>query len=153
MSATKAKSFWKSHIITLPPRTIVLPNGNTIISREGIVIPYTLGTWTSQLEARLVDIQGYDVILGLSWLIKHNPNINWSIGTVNLTHGDTLEPTIVEYTSKIFSLKNEDTVDVIAALHEPMTPATSIWKALKTWPLVLLAMQKPPEPVADPQDP
>jgi hypothetical protein len=142
MSATKAKAFWKGQIIPISPRTIVLPNSNTIVSQEGIVIPYTIGTWNSQLEARLVDIQGYDVILGLSWFMRHNPSINWPLGTVTLANEDTHEPVVIKSTSRIFNLEEESPTDFVAALCDMLYFVTAKAKSVATWPLKLLAMQQ-----------
>jgi hypothetical protein len=153
MSATKAKAFWKGQIIPISPRTIVLPNGNTMVSQEGIVIPYTIGTWNSQLEARLVDIQGYDVILGLSWFMRHNPSINWPLGTVTLANEDTHEPVVIKSTSRIFNLEEESPTDFVAALCDLLYFATSKAKVVATWPLKLLAMQQDSKPKPDTQDP
>jgi hypothetical protein len=153
MSATKANAFWKSHIIPISPRTIVLPNSNTMVSQEGIVIPYTIGTWTSQLEARLIDIQGYDVILGLSWFMRHNPSVNWPLGTVTLANEDTQEPVIVKSTSRIFDLKEESPTDFVAALSDLLYLATAKTKSIATWPLKLLAMQQVSKSEVATQDP
>ncbi|KAL2035927.1 hypothetical protein VTO58DRAFT_101845 [Aureobasidium pullulans] len=122
ISASKARSFWKSSIIRIPPKTIVLPNGNTLVSTEGIQLPYSIGNWHNTLEARLVDFEGYDVILGLSWFIRHNPSINWQIGSVTLLNEDSLEPQILKSHSKIFNLKETGEQDVLAAFAELATP-------------------------------
>lgn len=39
----KAKSFYSSYLIKMSPITINLPNGQTIVLREGLVIPYAIG--------------------------------------------------------------------------------------------------------------
>jgi hypothetical protein len=100
-----------------------------MVSQEGIVIPYTIGTWTSQLEARLIDIQGYDVILGLSWFMRHNPSVNWPLRTVTLANEDTQEPVIVKSTSRIFDLKEESPTDFVAALSDLLYLATAKTKS------------------------
>lgn len=66
ISSSKAKSFYGSYLIEMSPTTINLPNGQTMVSREGLAIPYAIGNWRDFMEARVVDLQGYDVILGLS---------------------------------------------------------------------------------------
>jgi len=39
----KAKSFYSSYLIEISPTTINLPNGQIIVLREGLAIPYTIG--------------------------------------------------------------------------------------------------------------
>jgi len=38
-----------------------------------------------QLEAVVTDLNRTDMLLGHDWLIKHNPEVNWKNGIINLT--------------------------------------------------------------------
>ena len=38
-----------------------------------------------QLEAAVIDLNGTDMFLGHSWLVKHNPEVNWKNGTIKFT--------------------------------------------------------------------
>jgi len=37
------------------------------------------------LEAAVIDLDGTDMFLGHDWLVKHNPEVNWKIGTIKFT--------------------------------------------------------------------
>ena len=38
-----------------------------------------------QLETAVIDLNGMDMFLGHDWLVKHNPDVNWMIGTIKFT--------------------------------------------------------------------
>ena len=38
-----------------------------------------------QIDAVVMDLSGMDIFLGYKWLIKHNQEVNWSIGTMQFT--------------------------------------------------------------------
>ena len=77
-----------------------------MVSTEGLAILYAIGSWLDQLEARLVDFEGYDVILGLSWFMRHNPVINWQVGTVKLLKEEGDKTHLLKSYSKIFNLRS-----------------------------------------------
>jgi hypothetical protein len=91
-------------------------------------------------------------MLGLSWFIKHNPNINWLLGTVNLLSEDTHEPVIIKSTSRIFELEEDEPMDSLAAFYDFWSTATGRFGSVETWPLMLLAMQQDARPSQDVQD-
>jgi len=35
-----------------------------------------------QIYAVVMDLNGMDMFLGYDWLVKHNPEVNWSTGTM-----------------------------------------------------------------------
>jgi len=37
------------------------------------------------LEAAVMDLDGTDMFLGHDWLVKHNPEVNWTNGTIKFT--------------------------------------------------------------------
>ena len=37
------------------------------------------------LEAAVMDLDGTDMFLGHNWLVKHNPEVNWTNGTIKFT--------------------------------------------------------------------
>ena len=38
-----------------------------------------------QIDAAVIDLNGMDMFLGYDWLVKHNPEVNWSTGTMWFT--------------------------------------------------------------------
>ena len=41
-----------------------------------------INRYKEQLEAAVTDLNGTDIFLGHSWLVKHNPEINWKNRTI-----------------------------------------------------------------------
>ena len=66
----------------LPPRKVELANGETILSNQGVRIPICSGTFRDTLTAYKLDIPQYDLILGLEWLQRWNPIIDWPSGRI-----------------------------------------------------------------------
>ena len=67
LSTRKSKQLPRSLFRDLPPARIVLPNGQEIVSTQGVLLPYQIGSWTDTVPARIIDIEGFDLILGLKW--------------------------------------------------------------------------------------
>jgi len=40
--------------------------------------------WTMKVDLKVLDMQGYDIILGRSWLNQQNPDVDWPNGTFTL---------------------------------------------------------------------
>jgi len=38
--------------------------------------------YKEQIDTAVTDLSGTDMFLGYDWLMKHNPEINWSKGTM-----------------------------------------------------------------------
>jgi transposase InsO family protein len=78
--AAKLSCHWPHLECTLPEKSVTLPDGSEMKSNKGITIPYKIGSFEATLTARVLDLKGYDVILGMDWLREHNPQINWFTG-------------------------------------------------------------------------
>lgn len=75
---------WKKQVIELPKHRVRLPNGQIVNSTRGVELPISIGTFQSTIYARLLDLSGYDVILGFDWLQQWNPQIDWPTQEVRL---------------------------------------------------------------------
>jgi predicted aspartyl protease len=69
-------------LITKPnTHTVKLANGtkqvsDTMLSRASVRI----GTYSDSLDLHVTSLQGFDVVLGMQWLAKIKPHINWETG-------------------------------------------------------------------------
>ena len=48
-----------------------------IVTHETSRLPLQLGRYQEMLQFDITEAPGYDVVLGLLWLIESNPTINW----------------------------------------------------------------------------
>lgn len=55
-----------------------LTYNNGVVSREAKELPLTMGRHSERTQFDITEAPGCDVVLGLSWLIRSNPTINWS---------------------------------------------------------------------------
>ena len=93
------KSFVREHWIRTKPleKPIMAKNVDNTINRQGCItsyveLPIKLGE-TEHTERFLVTALGHhEIILGLPWLAKHNPKVNWE--TREITLGVTVRPGI-----------------------------------------------------------
>lgn len=83
-SAKIARRMPKTTQVKLKRMMVKLPNGQVMESTQGIRIPYRIGTFHSTITARVLDMQEYEFILGLSWLREWNPDIDWNKSTVTI---------------------------------------------------------------------
>ena len=60
-------------------------NGETKECIGLTTIKLQVGEYLEDIVARIVPIK-FDVILGMQWLTKHNPTINWNTNTINFTN-------------------------------------------------------------------
>ena len=56
---------WPYLEIPLPATPVRLLDGTMITSTKGISIPYKIGSLAVILTARVLDLKGYDIILGM----------------------------------------------------------------------------------------
>jgi len=73
------------------PDAVKLANGITLDST--FLLPkavFRFGTYRDTETLHVTDLQGFDMVLGKSWLAKFNPSINWRTNTVKFTHGGAL---------------------------------------------------------------
>ena len=57
---------------------VELPNGETIVSDEYVFILVRINTYRLAAHAVVIDMDRYNVVLGLTWLRKANPQIDWT---------------------------------------------------------------------------
>jgi hypothetical protein len=79
-----------------PPRvrpssgTITLADGHSQ-SAEGVAqsVPVSISSYADRLDLTITALRGYDVILGMPWLRKYNPTIDWRGATLSFVdhHG------------------------------------------------------------------
>lgn len=84
LSAALAKQIPQAFHTAMPPARIALPNGNVITSSRGVLLPIKIGAHEDQQLARVLDMQEYDVILGLRWFQQYNPQVDWINKSVQL---------------------------------------------------------------------
>ena len=41
-----------------------------------------INRYKKQINITVIDLNGTDIFLGHDWLIKHNPEVNWNMGTI-----------------------------------------------------------------------
>ena len=75
------------HTKTAHPVNVVLADGRTYAGRRVLSIPLALGSHQEKLDLVTAPIS-YDIILGLPWLIRHNPDINWPKRQLTFTTND-----------------------------------------------------------------
>lgn len=51
-------------------------------------VPIQLDSYTDKCDIVMLSLEGYDVILGLPWLQRYNPVINWNTFQIQLQHKD-----------------------------------------------------------------
>ena len=68
-----------------PDRKVVrLANGSIEPVTESCSGKLVIGNHREDLEFTVVVLDGYDVVLGMPWLSKHNPEIDWNHGIVTV---------------------------------------------------------------------
>ena len=58
-----------------------LANGEKMVSQGTVVGLVTCGKWRAHVKFVVLDL-AFDVVLGLPWLTKVNPRLNWSDRTL-----------------------------------------------------------------------
>ncbi len=69
--------------------TVQFPDGERRRSDATVVATVRLSNFKFQHRLHVLDITGYDVILGIPWLRQYNPDVDWSTHTVRLVHKST----------------------------------------------------------------
>lgn len=59
-----------------------LANGTKVAITHLAQVPLTIGTYSEELTCAVAPIDGFDVILGKSWLDKYEPQVRWRKGLV-----------------------------------------------------------------------
>ena len=66
------------------PKQVWLADGKEHIVRSYVESRVKLGDLTEKIELAVIPLAGYDVIVGIPWLKRHSPVIDWSTNTVKV---------------------------------------------------------------------
>src|ERR1700761_6241855 len=67
-------------------RTILLADGSKhSVSRQAVSLSIPFPGFTGVVTPHILPLHEYDVILGMPWLWRYNPQINWRTRTVSFT--------------------------------------------------------------------
>ena len=64
-------------------KTMRMANGSPVEITEAVNLIQRIGTHTDQCLHYITPIHNYDIVLGMSWLEEHNPDIDFSSRTIN----------------------------------------------------------------------
>ena len=79
-------------------RTILLADGSTqSIHRQIPSLPPLLTAFTGSVNAHILPLHEYDVILGMPWLTQFNPQIDWQRKTLTFKNNPTTTRPQVTY--------------------------------------------------------
>jgi transposase InsO family protein len=75
------------------PYSLSMANGNTSrpVDTELHDVPMTIGEHEERITLDLTDLKKYDAVLGMAWLHRHNPTIDWRSRTLEFTNCRTCE--------------------------------------------------------------
>ena len=71
-------------------KTVWLADGKEHIIESYVASTIELGDLIERVELAVIPLVGYDVILGIPWLTRHNPVIDWSTSTVSVRVGNQI---------------------------------------------------------------
>ena len=78
----------ESHLTTVPldqPSNVLLGDGSTQVSSVGVErLTIRLSAHLDKVDFMVLPLAGYDFILGMPWLKKHNPKIDWRSGEIQI---------------------------------------------------------------------
>ena len=89
--------------------SVTLADG-TVKSSDGQLesAPVRISSYSDDLDFAVTELSSsYDAILGMAWLHRYNPTINWKTGAITIVHGatsHTLKPTVPSSNSPSRSL-------------------------------------------------
>lgn len=97
-----ASKFGTPKKIPMKKTTVLLPSGQTLESHEALLLPMKMRNYSQDLAVRVLDMTGYDVILGLDWLINSKATIDFLRGVLHIPlHGAVHK---IKCSSKIYDL-------------------------------------------------
>ena len=65
-------------------KTVWLADGTQHVVREYTPCRISVGRLTENVELAIIPLVGYDMVLGVPWLQRHNPDINWTSYTISV---------------------------------------------------------------------
>ena len=66
-----------------------LANGIVETTNQCIIGQLMIDDHHEQVELTVITLKGYDIVLGMPWLKIHNPEVNWSTGTIRVNDKHT----------------------------------------------------------------
>jgi hypothetical protein len=66
------------------PKTVWLADGKELTIRSYVESRVKLGDLTENVELAVIPLAGYDMILGIPWLKRHSPIIDWNTSSVSV---------------------------------------------------------------------
>ena len=82
----------KLGIVTNPTKAIKIVHmankGTEVVDSTATNMPYKIGDYQAQANFDLIPLAYHDVILGILWLRKINPQINWAKDVITITEGN-----------------------------------------------------------------
>ena len=69
---------------------LTLVDGLTMKAVGSVQFKLRCGNYKSEIMARVFPNLSKELILGMPWLVKENPSIDWTAGRVQLQHGETV---------------------------------------------------------------
>jgi hypothetical protein len=86
-----------------PQRLILLADGSTHSVNRQASVPLTFPGFTGTINAHILPLHEYDMILGMPWLAQYNPQIDWQRRMLSFTrkHGRTPTDKIPRYTIRM----------------------------------------------------
>jgi len=114
--------------LNLPAITVKLPNSNLMSSTKAIKLPYQIRDYSQELVVRVLDMKGYDVILGLDWLIHTGAVMDFLRGVLHVPlHGAVhklkcdskiyeLEHTLSDSSLELFTLMDDVEPETLCAI-------------------------------------
>ena len=83
-----SSSFVTRHNLSLatsgPSTSVTLADGHRQSSPGNLSVPVTISTYVDTLDFTVTELRGYDAILGMEWLKKYNPEVDWRQSSVIL---------------------------------------------------------------------
>ena len=52
-----------------------------------VLLKVEINRHKEQINVAVMDLNSIDIFLGYDWLIKHNPEVNYNMGTIQFTRG------------------------------------------------------------------
>ena len=114
------------------PDKVVLADGSTQLSAGFFPrLPFTIDSYSDHDEFHVTPLSGFDIILGMPWLRRLNPNIDWTTGALCLDHDShthtltaSSSPTstlLLSYAGLRSAVRNKDQLFALH-LHSITTP-------------------------------
>jgi len=95
---------------TSSPITVKMANGEMVTSNEVVTMLVMIGTYRLAVKAIVVDLDSYDMILGLSWFRTANSQIDWARLHIHVRDHEGLHQLEVERSPRTIQYNNFDLI-------------------------------------------